>query len=158
MNPANYKLVIEDCASEDAISVILEGLHQHAEARGFPHRSLPLTVYLRDQTDEIVGGLHGDMLYGWLYVSLFWVAEALRGQGAGRYLIESAETAALERGCKHAYLNTYSFQALGFYQALGYEIFGELDDFPEGQKRYFLRKTNLKNYHAQKSDQTFRAL
>ncbi|GET35341.1 putative N-acetylmannosamine-6-phosphate epimerase superfamily protein [Microseira wollei NIES-4236] len=48
-----------------------------------------------------------------------------------------AESEAKKRGCHHCYLDKFSFQALGFYQKLGYQIFGILQDFPPGHQRYF---------------------
>ncbi len=152
MNKDEYQIVIEDTANADVIAAILQGLNQHADAHNFPYNSIPLTLCMRDQSHTIVGGLHGDTVYGWLYISLFWIAKELRGKGFGKQLIEMAEKAALKRACNHSYLNTFSFQALNFYQAIGYEIFGELNNFPEGQKRYFLQKTNLKNYYPQIND------
>src|SRR6516165_7091346 len=38
-----------------------------------------------------------------------------------------------------AWLDTFSFQARGFYEKLGYEEFGRLD-YPPGHHRHFLRK------------------
>ena len=35
---------------------------------------------------------------------------------------------------------TFSFQALDFYLGLGFEVFGEIKDHPEGGRRYFLSK------------------
>ena len=61
-----------------------------------------------------------------------------RGQGVGRALMGHAEAHARERECHSAWLDT--FQARGFYEALGYVPFGELEDYPPGQSRYFLRK------------------
>ena len=46
---------------------------------------------------------------------------------------------AFERGCHSAWVETFSFQAPGFYRKLGYEPFGELD-YPPGHKRIFLHK------------------
>jgi hypothetical protein len=43
----------------------------------------------------------------------------------------------LSRGCRGAWLDTYSFQARGFYEHLGYSI----DDYPPGQSRIFLHKS-----------------
>jgi ribosomal protein S18 acetylase RimI-like enzyme len=73
-------------------------------------------------------------------VSLLWVSEGLRGGGHGSRLLQSIERVAAERGCANAYLDTFSFQAPGFYRRHGYVVFGELEDFPEGHKRIFLRK------------------
>jgi hypothetical protein len=42
-------------------------------------------------------------------------------------------------------LETLSFQARGFYERYGYSVFGELDDFPPGHRKYFLKK-NLSAY------------
>jgi hypothetical protein len=50
-----------------------------------------------------------------------------------------AEGEALKRGCHSVWLDTFSFQAPGFYQKLGYEIFATLDCPPE-HKHYFMRK------------------
>jgi hypothetical protein len=38
------------------------------------------------------------------------------------------------------YLETTSFQALPFYEGLGYRIFGELEGISEGHTLFFLRK------------------
>jgi hypothetical protein len=41
---------------------------------------------------------------------------------------------------KNVFLDTFSFQAPGFYQKLGYRVFGELVDFPPGHTRQYLTK------------------
>jgi GNAT superfamily N-acetyltransferase len=89
---------------------------------------------------EIVGGVIGATYWNWLYINLMWVREDLRGQGYGRQLLEAAEAEARQRGAKHAYLDTFSFQAPAFYQYLGYQEFGRLENFPTGHTRYFLTK------------------
>jgi GNAT superfamily N-acetyltransferase len=66
-------------------------------------------------------------------------SDALRGTGIGRALIGAAERRALERGCHSAWVDTFSFQAPGFYRKLGYKPFGELD-YPPDFKRIFLQK------------------
>ena len=76
---------------------------------------------------------------GWLFIRYLWVSEALRGKGIGRKLMADAEARALERGCHSAWVDTFSFQAPGFYPKLGYTVFGELD-YPPGHKRIFLQK------------------
>ena len=64
----------------------------------------------------------------------------MRGKGHARKLLESAETYAMERGCIGAHLETFSFQARPLYEKLGYEVFGEIRDYPPGHTFYFMRK------------------
>ena len=63
------------------------------------------------------------------------------GRGLGTELMARAEAEAIARGCHGAWLDTFEFQARGFYERLGYECFGELKDYPAGSARYFMRKT-----------------
>jgi GNAT superfamily N-acetyltransferase len=51
-----------------------------------------------------------------------------------------AEGEALRRGCPRAFLETYSFQALQFYEKLGYTVVSQIQDFPPGGTRYALTK------------------
>ncbi len=85
-----------------------------------------------------MGGLSGVLSWGWLFVDALWVDAAARSRGAGRTLMARAERHAVEAGCHAAWLDT--FQAKGFYEAIGYTVFGALEDYPAGQTRYFLRK------------------
>jgi GNAT superfamily N-acetyltransferase len=101
------------------------------------HR-LCFVLYAPDQ--EIVGGVIGETYWGWLYISLMWVKEELRGRGYGQRLLEHAEDEAQRRGVKNVYLDTFSFQAPNFYKQHGYHVFGELQNFPPGHQRYFLTK------------------
>ena len=57
--------------------------------------------------------------------------------------MRAAEQEARDRGCSHAHCDTYDFQALPFYQKLGYQVFGQLEDYPAGHTRYFLQKRTL---------------
>ncbi len=46
----------------------------------------------------------------------------------------------MSRGCTYAHLNTFSYQARPFYEKRGYEVFAELDDYPKGHQRVFMKK------------------
>lgn len=118
---------------------IEELLIVHGQEKGYVWDERDLTVVIREG-DRMLGGLLGRTVQGWLYIGELAVAEELRGQGYGRKLVEEAERLALERGCHGAWLNTHSFQAPGFYEKLGYQRFGTLDDFPPGEQRLFYRK------------------
>ena len=99
-----------------------------------------LCFALRGPDDAVVGGVIGSTHWDWLYINLMWIREDLRGQGYGEQLLALAEEEGRKRGAKSAYLDTFSFQAPGFYKKYGYQVFGELADFPEGHQRYYLKK------------------
>ena len=99
-----------------------------------------LILALRDAAGAIVGGLWGRTAYDWLFVELLAVPESMRGQGIGTELMGLAEREAAARGCRNAWLDTFEFQARGFYEKIGYTCFATLPDFPKGSSRYFMRK------------------
>jgi GNAT superfamily N-acetyltransferase len=130
---------IEDAPDDADVEILTNGLKAFHESRWPGHQAWrPLAVFAREG-ESIVGGLAGETFSGWLFVRYLWVSDLARGQGIGRQLVAGAEARALERGCHSAWLDTFSFQAPGFYPKLGYQVFGELD-YPPGHKRIFLRK------------------
>ena len=100
----------------------------------------PLAVFVREADNQVVGGLVGNTYWGWLYIANLWLGDNLRGEGIGTRLMTMAEDEARGRGCRHAHVDTLDFQALPFYQKLGYTVWGQLDDLPPGHVRYFLKK------------------
>ena len=94
-----------------------------------------------DKDGKIIAGCVARM-YCWniLYIDILWVEENYRNYGFGKRLLFDIEKTAREKGCYLVHLDTFDFQALGFYEKLGYEIFGKLDDCPQNHCRYFLKK------------------
>lgn len=107
---------------------------------GYPVDTKPVAVLLNDDMGNTIGGLWGQTSLRWLYVEFLVVPESLRGRDYGTALMDEAERIARERGCENAWLTTFSFQARGFYEKRGYEPFGELDNSPGENVRFFLRK------------------
>jgi len=70
-----------------------------------------------------------------------WVAEVHRGKGYGSALLTAVEEYASNHGHFLSYLETTSFQAMPFYEGLGYTVFGELPGIAPGCTLFFLRKT-----------------
>ena len=68
------------------------------------------------------------------------VRQAVRGQRWATRLMDQAEAYAVERHCHAVSLDTHSFQARPFYEKRGYEVFAELDAYPKGHKKFFLKK------------------
>jgi GNAT superfamily N-acetyltransferase len=137
--PSGLRLEVEHDPTYAQLEVLAHKLEEFNESRWPGH--LPwrlLGIFVRDH-GSMVAGLAGETYAGWLSVRYLWVSEALRGQGIGRQLMDQAERQALERGCHSVWLDTFGFQAPGFYRKLGYEVFTEVDWSAE-HKRFFLRK------------------
>ena len=89
---------------------------------------------------EVLGGLWALSLWGSFYIALVIVPEAARSRGLGRRLMAMAETEARRRDCRMVWLDTYAFQARGFYERLGFQSFGQIDGPPPIFPRYFMQK------------------
>ncbi len=135
-----YKISLELQPSSQQFDLVDQQLHEFNVGKIGDYQYTPLFLLLRDSENKVVGGLDGFMGLGWLHISTLWITEELRGYGYGKTLTLTAEQEAVNHGCLNAYVFTYSFQNPKFYQHLGYEVFAELEDFPLGYRRYFLKK------------------
>ena len=102
----------------------------------------PLGVFERDPlSGGVVAGLYGFTWGDWLEVKLVWVRPDHRGRGLARQLVELAEAEARSRGCHSVLLDSYSFQAAGMYEKLGYRAFGRLQNYPDAAERVFFTRS-----------------
>jgi GNAT superfamily N-acetyltransferase len=134
------RLQIADAPTLEDREAVLAPLRAYNEAIAGPARADPVAILLRDAEDRPVGGLWGRSGYDWMFVEYLAVPEALRGQRLGNALIAEAERIARARGCCGIWLDTFAFQARGFYEKLGFTVFGTLEDHPRGSRRFFLSK------------------
>lgn len=112
---------------------------RHREAS----QSVPVGVFLEDETGQKLAGLTGETFENWLCIQYLFVREQLRGQGIGSNLLEAAEAEARKRGCKYAFVDTFSFQAPAFYRQHGYREVFTLEEYPYTGKRHYYTKELL---------------
>ncbi len=136
----DWNLQVEENPTRAEIEFIDDRIYDYNAARTGKQDGQWLMILERDEKGEMRAGLHGWTWAGCCEVLLLWVREELRGQGLGTALLQAAEREAAARGCSQVILDSYSFQAPGFYQKHGYEVTHVLDDFPPGYKRYYFRK------------------
>jgi GNAT superfamily N-acetyltransferase len=138
----DLKINREPDAPAQAAQVIKSGIFLHAGAAlGLPENTTcPFGFFLRDIDGEVLGGAFGNLWGDWLFVETLWVDRQLRGRGHATKLMAAAEQHASARGCSNAFLDTFSFQARPLYEKLGYQVIGELKDFPKGHSRYWMAK------------------
>ena len=132
------RLFVPDEPSDADRAAILAGLAAFNQEHVELGSTGPLAVLLKDDSGATIGGLWGTTLFGSLRIELLFVPESMRGFSVGSAIMHRAEALAAARGCIGASLATYSFQARGFYQKLGYTVFGEISNYPPGSSRFFL--------------------
>ena len=94
----------------------------------------------KDSNGIAIGGIRGTVHMYWLRIEFLWVDDAFRGAGVGSKLLAEAETRARELGAKHVGLETFEWQAPGFYRKQGYMKAARLDDYVDGRYLAFMRK------------------
>ncbi|MCE5250003.1 GNAT family N-acetyltransferase [bacterium] len=139
--PEDLKISCEFNPDPGDIALVSQALRTSTDAQAGPRNFTKLGVFNRDNNGGINAALIADIAWNWMFIDLLWVHDSLRHQGIGSRLMRRAEEEARKKGCEYAYLDTFSFQARPFYERLGYEVFGMLEDYPNGHKRYFMKKT-----------------
>jgi GNAT superfamily N-acetyltransferase len=137
--PPGLRLSFEDRPSWEDREVIDDGLGEYNTRFLRDPAFAYFGLFVRDDARAIRAGLIGHVYAGWLFVNLLWVHADLRRGGIGRGLMAEAERRAIALGCRSSYLDTFSFQAPGFYAKLGYREFGRID-YPPDHQRIFLQK------------------
>jgi GNAT superfamily N-acetyltransferase len=136
-----YALSITDVADDEIRKAVLAPLAEHNASQAGPSQNRHIAVLVKDRAGSVIGGLWGHTGYEWLFTQLLVVPADLRGRGLGTEIMQLAEREAVRRGCRGAWLDTFEFQARGFYERLGYECFGEIPNYPTGFSRFFMKKT-----------------
>ena len=137
---SNFTVVVEDRPAAGDVQLVCDSLYAYNASKAGPSNYQPLTIFVRDGNDRVVGGLLGRTYWGWLQIDFLWVHESVRGRSYGTRLMLAAEREARARECRYSLLDTWGFQAAPFYEKLGYVAFGVLEDFPGEHRRYYFKK------------------
>jgi GNAT superfamily N-acetyltransferase len=95
------------------------------------------SVYLnaKDEGGNLLGGFRGEIYFHWLFINIVFVEERERGKGLGTRLLSEGEARAKAKGALHSRLETFEWQAPGFYVKHGYK---ELLKIPNYYQHYSL--------------------
>ena len=105
-----------------------------------PNDYKPLSIYLTDDRDNLIGGMTAFLSWNYLEIKYLWVDEAHRGEGHAASIMRAGEEAAQDNNCEYVLVDTFEFQALNFYLKQGYKKVAELDEYLGKYKRYYLQK------------------
>ncbi|WP_078553798.1 GNAT family N-acetyltransferase [Bacillus alkalicellulosilyticus] len=99
-----------------------------------------ICIVLKNEEGKLLGGITGDVCWNWVEIHVLFLDKSIRNKGYGTKLLAEIERIAIEKQCDFLKVDTLSFQALGFYQKNGYEIFGSIDNVGRHFTHYYLRK------------------
>lgn len=137
---ADISISILDEPTDTDRRAILAPLDAFNKTKAGDENYEPIALVLRDAAGKTVGGLWAQLYFDWVFIELLFIPENLRGENLGAKLLRQLEEIAKAKGCVGIWLDTFSFQAPGFYERQGYERFGTLEDYPKGMARFFFRK------------------
>lgn len=134
-------IAVELTSEKESRIIIQQGLFDaNVKATGDGHFDA-VCVTARDDQSTVIGGVVGEAYWGWVNFTTVWVHPDHRRQGIASRMLKLAEAEAARLGYAQAFLDTFTFQSPDLYLRAGYEVFGQLDHFPAGAKRLFMRKT-----------------
>ena len=125
-------------AGEAGEAAVPAGLR--AYNRTFVSDTADLSLVVEDGAGQIIGGCDAFRMGELALLDVLWVAEPRRGTGLGACLLAQLEQDAARQGAKRLELNTFGFQAPGFYEKLGYRRFGTVEPAVGEYGHYFYVK------------------
>ena len=96
--------------------------------------------FLAFDNDKLIGGAIGFLQYNWYFLDLLYINEEYREKYIGTNLLKQIEKFARKEKLTGIRMETWDFQAKGFYEKNGYIAFAEIKDCPPGTICYFLKK------------------
>ncbi len=131
----------DDTSDQAALDLVDTGIGDYNDAAE-PRLSevRHLSCIARDDEGNAVGGAVGRTWGDNAELQQLWLPDALRSHGLGRALLIAFEDGARKRGCTFIYLETWSFQARGFYEKCGYRVALELSGYAPGLSKFTMTK------------------
>lgn len=140
INDSDYHFEYQVEAIQEDEQVLFEGIADEAVLKKKMDRITPFGIFIKDTQGVVLGGVNGFSCYGCLYVDMLWLKDELRKQGLGKKLMMEAEKIGCKRRCTFSTVDTMDWEALPFYQKLGYSIEFVRKGFEKESKMYMLRK------------------
>ena len=136
----DVKIALEAPPQKTTLADLGAGLRAYNESFTGPSEAVEYVVTLRDPNGKFLGGVYCDLYWNALFIKWVWLDETMRKHGLGAKLLADAEAEGRRRGATMSHLDTFSFQARGFYEKYGYRVFGTLDYPGTDVQRHYMTK------------------
>lgn len=101
--------------------------------------AIQFSVFAKEN-NEVQGGAICYLDENSIYIDILWVDEKHRKSGIGSKIIKLAEEEGVKKGAIYSTLDTFDFQAEGFYKKCGYQRIGVIPAYLGNHDRIFMRK------------------
>ena len=137
--PIDFAVVDGSEEDVDYICEQLDGFNKkHLDTK---HDYIKINRKLVNKDGKVVAAIMAGVTevdVGWIWK--IYVDEEYRGQGLGTLLVKHFEKKAKEKGATKIISQEIFDWNIGFFKKLGYNIAGELPDFPKGHTFYYIFK------------------
>lgn len=106
---------------------------------GYDEKHDPI-AFVAMEGESYAGAIALEIFWGALHIKYLFVEEPFRGRSLATQLMEQGLAFGREKGCPFAFVETMSFQALKFYQKLGFELEFTRDGYAHGTSFHYLKK------------------
>jgi len=135
--------IVESPITTELSTMIDEGFRLYGiDATGFDIH-LERIAFIAYDGKTFAGAVTAHVLWGTLHIRNMFIDSPYRRQGLGTTLMNKALDYGQEHGCTVAFVDTMSFQALGFYLKLGFVHEFTRTGFVHNTVLYYLKKPLL---------------
>lgn len=144
--PVGYHLILEESWSEVNSAVIVKHFNLCEKQQAGARSNKPYTIFIASQTGDIVAGALGRIVTcngeNTCMLNRLWVNEQHRKHTLGTKIMRELEQYATRKNCQFIQLETYEWQAKGFYEKLGYTTIATIPNpgHYAGGEHYYMRK------------------
>ena len=133
------KILQEKC-SDELTQIMYKELAQHAiENTGF-FEIAEVIAFIAKDGDKFAGAITVQPYWGSLHIKLLVVKKEYRSQKIATQLMQQVIEYGKENNFRFAFVETFSFQALKFYQKLGFELEFTRPGYSHGVSFHYLKK------------------
>lgn len=130
----------EQALTEELKKKIYEGFSRHAIEMTGHDEKFDSVAFVAMERTSLAGAIVVERFWNALHIKYVYVDEHYRNQGLGTRLMQRAVRYGSEQNCPFAFVETMSFQALDFYQKMGFELEFTRSGYAHGTLFHYLSK------------------
>lgn len=135
------EMIIDETDNTDIRSLIRAGVRKYNVPYLGAWEATPFVIYFKNSIGAVIGGTYGRYIPCELVdIDYFWIDEKHRHQKLGTKLMKALEDFAKKHKVPRINLYTMEFQAMPFYEKLGFTLLATVPNWARQYDAHFMRK------------------